>query len=331
MRFLGGGGPQGESPEQLELRLQRAERSRELVEAGGIPLEAEERIRRQAAEGGVWTSDLSVDELTALRALGYEPVAQVLGSSLYQMGWINTGLSPGFGGMGPGLGGMYGWGAIEPQENQSLTRSLLEARARAVRRLVLEAKGLRADGVVGVRLTIQHWDWAQGMSEFTVLGTAVRRIGAAPPPEPFTSTLSGQDMSRLMATGHLPVRLVMGASAQQAVGLFGMRMGGYAAWTNSEVVPFSRAMHQAQTLAQQRLGLEAGEAGAAGVVGVTFSSKVVEYPTGSDSVLGRIVEWVILGTAVVPQARSGAIPRPTMVVSLSDRRSSNDGPAKPPV
>ena len=44
MRLLGGGGTQGESPEQQALRLQRAEQSRELVEAGGIPLEAEERI-----------------------------------------------------------------------------------------------------------------------------------------------------------------------------------------------------------------------------------------------------------------------------------------------
>jgi uncharacterized protein YbjQ (UPF0145 family) len=331
MRLLGGGGTQGESPEQQALRLQRAEQSRELVEAGGIPLEAEERIRRQAAEGGVWTSDLSVDELAALRGIGYEPVAQVLGSSLYQMSWINTGLGAGLGGMGLGLGGMYGWGAIEPEENRPLTAALFEARARAVRRLVLEAKGLRADGVVGVRLTIQHWDWAQGMSEFTVLGTAVRRTGSAPPPQPFTSTLSGQDMARLISTGHFPVQLVMGASAQQAVALFGMRMGGYNAWANTEVTPFSRAMHQAQTLAQQRLGLDAREAGASGVVGVSFSSKIVEYPTGSESVLGRIVEWVILGTAVVPQARPEAIPRPTMVVPLNDRRSSDDGPAQPPV
>ena len=329
MRFLRRGAGSGESPEEDAARLERAERSRQLVEAGGIPLEAEERIRRQLEKGGVWTSDLSVDELAALRGIGYEPVAQVLGSSLYRLSWVNTGWNQGPAGMGIGMRGMYAWGAMEPSENQALTRSLLEARGRAVHRLVLEAQGLRADGVVGVRLKVSHWDWAQGMSEFTVLGTAVRRIGASPAPEPFTSTLSGQDLAKLLAAGSFPVRLVMGASAQQAVSIFGRAFGGYAAWTNSEVAPFSRAMHQAQTMARQRIGLEAGEAGASGVVGVEFSSKVIEYATGSEAVLGRIVEWVILGTAVVPHPGAVAAPKPTLVVPLRPRRTADVGSINP--
>ncbi|MGB9483981.1 MAG: heavy metal-binding domain-containing protein [Candidatus Dormiibacterota bacterium] len=328
MRFLRRGSDSSESPEEATIRLERAERSRQLVEGGGIPLEAEERIRRQQQEGGVWTSDLSVDELAALHGIGYEPVAQVLGSSLYRLGWINTGWNQGPG-MGMGMRGAYAWGAMQPEENQSLTRSLLEARARAIHRLVLEAQGLKADGVVGVRLKVSHWEWAQGMSEFTVLGTAVRRTGAPPPLEPFTSTLSGQEMAKLLSTGYFPVRLVMGASAQQAVAIFGRGFGGYPAWTNSEVGTFSRAMHQAQTAARQRIGLEAAQAGASGVVGVDFSSQVIEYATGSEAVLGRIVEWVILGTAVVP--RPGAVPAspPALVVSLSSRRTADVGSTVP--
>jgi uncharacterized protein YbjQ (UPF0145 family) len=324
MRFLRRGSGTDESPEETALRLERAEHSRQLVEGGGIPLEAEERIRRQLQEGGVWTSDLSVDELAALNGIGYEPVAQVLGSSLYRLGWINTGWNQGPG-IGIGMRGAYTWGAMQPEENQALTRALLEARARAIHRLVLEAQGLRADGVVGVRLKVSHWEWAQGMSEFTVLGTAVRRTGAHPQAEPFTSTLSGQDLAKLLSTGYFPLRLVMGASAQQAIAVFGRGFGGYAAWTNSEVGAFSQAMHQAQTAARHRIGLEAKEAGATGVVGVDFTSKVIEYATGSEAVLGRIVEWVILGTAVVP--RPGAIPAspPTLVVPLRPRRTADVG------
>jgi len=328
MRFLRRGSGSGESPEEISLRLDRAEHSRQLVERGGIPLEAEERIRRQMEEGGVWTSDLSVDELAALRGIGYEPIAQVLGSSLYRLGWINTGWNQGAG-LGMGMRGTYAWGAMQPEENASLTRSLLEARARAIHRLVLEAQGLKADGVVGVRLNVSHWDWAQGMSEFTVLGTAVRRLGAPPSAEPFTSTLSGQDLAKLLSAGYFPVRLVMGASAQQAVSIFGRAWGGYATWTNSEVAPFSRAMHQAQTFARQRIGLEAGEAGASGVVGVTFSSKVIEYATGSEAVLGRIVEWVILGTAVVPHPGAVATSKPTLVLPLRSRRTVDVGSTLP--
>ncbi|MGH7666587.1 MAG: heavy metal-binding domain-containing protein [Candidatus Dormibacteria bacterium] len=323
MRFLGrgGSGPK-ESAEARGVREQREGQSQRMVEAGGIPLEAEERIQRQLEQGGVWTSDLSVDELAALRAVGYEPVAQVLGSSLYRLSWISTGW-----GLGAGLGGVRGasaWGAIQPEENQALTRALMEARSRAIHRLVLEAQGLRADGVVGVRLTVQHWDWAQGMSEFTVLGTAVRRNGAEPPAEPFTSTLSGQDLAKLLSTGYAPVRLVMGASAQQAIMIYG-----YSTWFNREVAPFTRALHQAQTASNQRIGLEASQAGASGVVGVEFSSNVVEYSTGTESVLGRIVEWVMLGTAVAPQSGTAPSPAPTLVMPLRSRRTLDGGSTLP--
>jgi uncharacterized protein YbjQ (UPF0145 family) len=328
MRFFRRSPGTSETAEEQATRLARAEQSRQLVEGGGIPLEAEERIRRQMEKGGVWTSDLSVAELAAMRGIGYEPVAQVLGSSLYRLGWVNTGWNQGPG-LGMGMRGAYAWGAMQPEENVALTRSLIEARARAVRRLLLEAQGLKADGVVGVRLKVSHWEWAQGMSEFTVLGTAVRKVGGPHEAEPFTSTLSGQDLAKLLSTGYFPLRLVMGASAQQAIAIFGRGFGGYAAWTNSEIAPFSRAMHQAQTVARQRVGLEAGQAGANGVVGVDFSSKVIEYVTGSEAVLGRIVEWVILGTAVVARPGSVALPPPALVVPLRPRRTADVGSTGP--
>ncbi|MHB1854101.1 MAG: heavy metal-binding domain-containing protein [Acidimicrobiales bacterium] len=312
MRFFrGGGGSAGVSPEQLA----RAERSRQMVEGGGIPLEAEERIERQRQEGATFTSDLSVDELAALRGIGYRPVALVMGSSLYRMGWINTGM-----GILSGRSSMS-WGAVEPLENVALTSALFEARSRAVHRLVLEASGLKAEGVVGVRLEIKRWEWATGMAEFTVLGTAVRRIGEAPVAEPFTSTLNGQDMAKLVMAGYRPLRLVMGASAFQAVAFFGgsmgmMGQGAVSAWSNQEVASYTRALRLAQATGRQRMAQEAGQAGSAGVVGVEIDSHILEYPTGSESVGGRIVEWVILGTAVAPQASPTEMPRPSMVVPL---------------
>jgi uncharacterized protein YbjQ (UPF0145 family) len=288
-----------------------------MVEGGGIPLVAQERIQHQREEGGVFTSDLSVDELAALRGIGYEPIALVMGSSLYRMGWISPGM-----GMGMGMGRMMNWGAIEPQELTYLTAALTESRARAIHRLVLETQGLGAEGVVGVRLVVKRWEWATGMAEFTVLGTAVRRVGQAAPAEPFTSTLSGQDMAKLVSCGYRPLKLVMGASAFQAVaffgGGFGMRGGmGVSSWYNQEVSSYSRALHQAQGVGRQRMALEAAHVGAAGVVGVEIESHVLEYSTGSETVGGRIVEWVILGTAVAPQTGSPRPPQPTLVVPLN--------------
>ena len=286
----------GPSPEDL----QRAERSRQLVEAGGIPLEAEERIRRQREPGAVFTSDLSVDELAALRQLGYRPLALVMGSSMYQIGWVQGGFSR-FGGLG------IGWTAPEPQENQPLTRALTEARHLALGRLMREAQGLGAEGVVGVRLLVRSWEWAQGMAEFTVLGTAVRREGQSGPGVPFASTLSGQDLAKLAATGHRPLGVALGASAWTAMAFFGGLMGGMAPWLNQEVVQFSRALHLAQHQSRTRMAAEAAALGGSGVVGVELESHVLEYQTGSEQIQGRIVQWVALGTVV----GEGGTPAPT--------------------
>ena len=316
MRFFrGGGGAGGQlTPDQQ----QRLEQSRQMVEAGGIPLEAQERIKRQVTEGGAYTSDLSVDEMAALRSIGYRPTAMVLGSSLYRMGWISTG----WGNLGGGFSGM-GYGGSEPQENAMLTSGLMEARQRAIHRLSLEAQGLGAEGVVGVRLKINRWEWATGMAEFTVIGTAVAKEGAAPPPgPPFTSTLSGQEMAKLIAAGHRPLRLVMGASAYQAIAYFGGlgmgRMGGIgvSAWTNQEVASYTLAIARAQDMSRRRLAREAADVNAGGVVGVEIESHVLEFPTGSESVGGRIIEWVILGTAVSPHADAPKFEKPKMVISL---------------
>jgi uncharacterized protein YbjQ (UPF0145 family) len=305
MRFFRGGQPGPSSEEQ-----QRAERSRQMVEAGGIPLEAEERIARQREPGAAFTSDLSVDELAALRQLGYRPLALVMGSSMYQIGWVQGGFSR-LGGLG------MGWAAPEPEENLPLTRALTEARHLALGRLMREAEGLGAEGVVGVRLLVRSWEWAQGMAEFTVLGTAVRREGGAPPARPFTSTLSGQDLAKLAATGQRPLGVALGASAWTAMAFFGGLMGGMAAWSNQEVSSFSRALHLAQHQSRARMAAEASALGGQGVVGVELESRVLEYQTGSEQVQGRIVQWVALGTVVTEGERAAAAPAPRLVVPLS--------------
>ena len=304
MRFFRGG-QSGPSPEEL----QRAERSRRLVEAGGIPLEAEERIARQRESRAAFTSDLSVDELAALRQLGYRPLSLVMGSSMYQIGWVQGGYSR----FGMGMG----WVPPEPQENLPLTRALTDARHLALCRLMREAEGLGAEGVVGVRLVIRSWEWAQGMAEFTVLGTAVRRDGPAPAAGPFISTLSGQDMAKLATTGQRPLGVALGASAWTAMAFFGGLMGGMGSWSNQEVSSFTRALHLAQHQSRGRMAAEATALGGEGVVGVELESHILEYQTGSEQVQGRIVQWVALGTAVGEGERVAASPAPRLVVPLS--------------
>ncbi|MGH9069173.1 MAG: hypothetical protein ACRD0J_17050, partial [Acidimicrobiales bacterium] len=55
----------------------------ESLEQGGLPVSARERLADMARSGSAWTSDLSVGELAAVRAAGFEPLGLVMGSSVY--------------------------------------------------------------------------------------------------------------------------------------------------------------------------------------------------------------------------------------------------------
>src|SRR5262245_29226987 len=57
------------------------------IEAGGIPPQAEERLRALGTAGSLFTSGLSVNEFALLHKLGPEPLAQVMGASVVRPGW----------------------------------------------------------------------------------------------------------------------------------------------------------------------------------------------------------------------------------------------------
>lgn len=78
----------------------------------------------------------------------------------------------------------------------------------AITRLVAEAKALDADGVVGVRL-LQR-DLGASIREYLALGTAVRAFGVSERAEhPFTTDLSGVDVTKLLQSGWAPVSIVV--------------------------------------------------------------------------------------------------------------------------
>src|SRR6202163_3648037 len=124
---------------------------------GGVPLDAVSRLRRMRGEGGapLFTSDLSVSEFVLLEQLGWRPLGLVLGSSIYHVGIQ--------------YGNFY-----QNQELQYLTAAMYEARDLAMSRMDEEADVLGADGIVGVRLEVGGYAWAENALEFTAIGTAVK-------------------------------------------------------------------------------------------------------------------------------------------------------------
>src|SRR6516164_8937827 len=225
---------------------------------------------------GTWGSSLSTSEFAAIRSTGFEPVGQVLGAAVYNVGYTGglscPGAWAGFGRYGsPAVGvttvsGDGTFGAFGP-----MVATLYEARRTAIARMTAECAELGGHGVVGVSLTIGAFP--TGGLEFKAIGTAVR--AAAPPLErPFTSDLSGQDFAKLFLDGWMPVGLVLGISV-------GARHDDWLTVTqtrwgagNTEVNGYTEVVTHTRHDAREQLEKDVARLGADGVVVTTVTTKV---------------------------------------------------------
>jgi uncharacterized protein YbjQ (UPF0145 family) len=257
---------------------------------------------------GTWGSALSVDEFAAIRSVGFEPVGQVLGAAVYNIGYTGgygcPGSWAGYGGWATpyrsvtqvsGQGGYGSFGA--------LVKTMYEARRTAISRMVSECAALGGHGVVGVSLTIGAFP--AGGLEFKAIGTAVRAPGGRSPKSPFTSDLSGQDFAKLVTTGWMPTGLVLGIS-------IGARHDdwlttGQTRWGagNAEVTGYTELVNSARHDAREQLERDVAARGGEGVVIADMSLRVRERECPSQT-HGRdhIAEVTLIGTSIVRFHRS---------------------------
>ena len=118
----------------------------------GLPSDAAHRL--EELRSGLFTSDLSVNEFLLVKEAGFHPLGFVMGSSIYHIGLQKR-----------------SWGSS--QELTTLTSAMYNARELAMNRMEEEADQLGADGVVGVRLDVNFYEWGHGSAEFIAIGTAV--------------------------------------------------------------------------------------------------------------------------------------------------------------
>jgi uncharacterized protein YbjQ (UPF0145 family) len=280
------------------------------IVAGGLPLNAVSRLKEQASRQGTpkhfFTSDLSPNELLLTRKCGFEPLGQVMGSSVYHVGWY---ASPG-----------WAWAS---GELQVLTQAYYSARHLAMNRLQQEAQLLGGTGVLGVRLTQMNFDAAEGLIEFMAVGTAVREIGAPPlPPNhlPFVSALNGQDHYALRQGGYRPVGFAMGNCTWFQYGNWQTRQAtsggiGYS-WSNMELSDYTSAVYFARELAMMRMQEESSMCGAEGIVGVNIQFSYQTYETQNS--VGLILHFNANGTCVAPDSTSTPMAGVRAAVLLND-------------
>jgi uncharacterized protein YbjQ (UPF0145 family) len=301
----------------------RTEESLRALEAGGIPLAASERLAEFRRRGDrFFTSALSVNELALSREAGFRPLTQVMGSCFYRTGWqaYPWGASPGF-----GFGSSRGQGQTFELDQQ--TEAWNEARRLALARLSEEARGADADAVVGVRLHRRHHDWAAGLIEFVVTGTAVRSERYDLGDEPGLSNLSGQDFSKLFRHGFWPVGLVAGSTVAYVASGWTQQYstrGWGAGLRNQEMPDYTQGIYDARALAMERLTRQAHELHAHGVVGVALerSQREVERRGSNASWNDLIIEMHILGTAVIEVEREQEPPGTHLGLQLNDQEAT---------
>jgi uncharacterized protein YbjQ (UPF0145 family) len=290
MRWFGG----GDGDQLDEAGRQRQEASRRSLERGGLPLNAVDRLTEQASRQGTdehfFTSDLSVKEALLVWQAGYDPLGQVMGSSVYHIGWQR----------------MPNWSGSS-RELEVLTQAFYHARHLALGRLRQEAQLLGATGVVGVRLERKEYEWGSHLLEFAAIGTAIREKDVPLSSEPpFLSDLSGEEFWMLRRAGYRPVGVAVGNCTYYQVptwrtqnvtqgGIFG---GG---WTNQELPDYTQALYNARSLAMSRMEAEARSAGSEGVVGVY--SEVEAEPrhvevNDKQTRIDMIYHFTAIGTAI---------------------------------
>jgi uncharacterized protein YbjQ (UPF0145 family) len=263
---------------------------------GGVPLDAIARLRRMRGEGGkpLFTSDLSVSEFVLLKELNMEPVGLVLGSSIYHVGLQYANY-------------------FNNEELGMLTQAMYHARELAMARMEEEAAALSADGIVGVKLEVGGYAWAENALEFTAIGTAVKAPAGSDyrtvHGKPFTSDLSVQDFYRLHEVGYIPAELVMGTCVYH-IAHAGFMQTMRTLGTNIELPNYTAAIYDARELAMSRMQAEAEAHGAEGVVGMQIVEKNHIWQP-------HIIEFMAIGTSIVKRAESKGV-KPQFQVGLND-------------
>jgi uncharacterized protein YbjQ (UPF0145 family) len=301
-----------------------------------LPAAAEARMAEIRASG-TWGSALTSDEFAAIRSVGFEPVGQVLGACVYNIGYTG-------GYACPGAWGNWGYGQVVPARTRTqvssrsgfgsfgpLVQAMYDARHKALDRMTAECEELGGHGVVGVRLTIGAFP--AGGLEFKAIGTAIRAPGVGPvstwqhrgsrPKRPFTSDLSGQDFTKLIMKGWVPAGLALGIS-------IGSRHDdwltvGQTRWGsgNAEVTGYTELVNDARHDSRQQLERDVARLGGEGVVIADMEMRVRERECPvSEGRRDHIVEATTIGTAIArfsdaEQRHSG----PTLaIMSLDPQR-----------
>ena len=261
-------------------------------------------------------SELSVTEFLTLVRIGFVPKGLVIGSCVFT------------------AGSQYDW-VVATGEVTRLSSAMRDARKLAIARMRAQAAELGAEGVVDVRLEVEHhvWRGARQVAKCVAIGTAIAFDDNAPESlkhapslrlqngHPFDSDLTASDFVTLLSAGFRPITVAMGNCVY---GLDPRELRKHRG-RDDEIVSYTQAFFDARETAMERLQNDLfreyprGKPDCpTGIVGMTVSESTYGGASGSGP---PIVEFTALGTAVAPLAdgdprKATTHPKPRVVVAL---------------
>jgi uncharacterized protein YbjQ (UPF0145 family) len=210
--------------------------------------------------------------------------------------------------------------------------------------MTAECVALGALGVIAVHLEAGPFGDDEDILEFRALGTAIRAPGVVSRAQPFASDLSGQDFTKLVGHGWMPVGLALGVAVGYRHDDWLTRGQTKMTAGNVEVEGYTYLVRQMRTDARNELELDLVRMGADGVVVREMQTKITErkcpiVPLGHD----HVVESTIVGTAITQFASFApppiygirkldlrrAAPPPQVSVNLGGGEEQDETPAAP--
>jgi uncharacterized protein YbjQ (UPF0145 family) len=299
----------------------------------GLPPAAAARMARFQADG-VRTSLLDVPGMTSVSGVGLPPVGEVMGCMVEHIGWQGFGGcgwygpgagwgSPMSGGIpgtfGGGIAGGAGWGRGTVTSGAGArfagyapyVDALYRGYDTALARMVTEARAMGADGVVGVRLSVNHL--GQDNREFVALGTAVRGLGEVHVSRPFVTDLPGADVAKLLHAGWVPVSIAFGISVAIRHDDWTTQRQARAWGQNTEVSGYTELVQYVRDDARDRFREHTGRAGADGALVSSMDLRIWEREP-SEGHRDHVAESTVFGTTITRFHRGPTVPTRALTV-----------------
>jgi uncharacterized protein YbjQ (UPF0145 family) len=245
---------------------------------------------------------------------GIRPVCQVMGTSVYKVGWQSYPWSS-------------GWNSdARSIELTALTNAWNDARARALNRLAEEAAHAGCHAVVDVTFENRRHEFLTDEIDVVVNGTAVHLPEGGTAEKPILTDLSLPDFILLRYGGYAPVGVVASTSVFYIVPsrkTRRMTTGWQRFQPNQELVDFTQGVYEARESSLGRATQQAQRLGAGGLVGMSIEHDIAIREVEQNDVTREdlIVTFHVLGTAIAPSGEHHDMD-PVTIVRLGRTTSS---------